>query len=62
MTKFFVLTTIAVFAYGLTSWRLEEVWKIGVFAALYWTVMYGIAYYQIKIIMRLSFRKKKGVR
>ena len=52
MIKFLVLLVIALFGYGASFPRMTEPMMVGIFAALYWTGVYGITYYQIKWVMK----------
>jgi len=54
-----VLLVIAFFGYGASFNLMTEPVRVGTFAALYWTAIYGITYYQIKWTMKF-FGGKRG--
>lgn len=53
------MLTIALFGYGAAFAMMTEPVRVGTFAALYWTAVYGITYHQVKWTMKFFRRKNE---
>jgi len=53
------MSCITFFTYGSLFGGIPPIWRVGIFTALFWIFIYGVTYYQNKMIGRM-FRRMKN--
>jgi hypothetical protein len=60
MIKFLATSGVTFFIYGSLFGGIPPIWRVGIFTALFWIFIYGITYYQNKMIGKMFRRMKNG--